>query len=77
MIRKIQKADDEDEFEDLVTRLVKLKDKINKKIDDLKKKNRKRSQCPKGSLPKWEGSCETYLDFKDSMMDLLIYDSDY
>ena len=67
MLRKVQK-EDEEEFEDIITRLVKLRDKINKEIDDLKKKNRKRNQCPKGSLPKWEGSCDTYLDFKDSMM---------
>ena len=76
MLRKIQK-EDEDEFEDLVTRLVKLRDKINKKIDDLKKKNRKRNQCPKGSLPKWDGSCDKYLDFKDYMKDLLIYDFEF
>ena len=44
MIKKVQKADDDDEFEEIINHLVKLKDKLNKKIDDLKKKCRKQNQ---------------------------------
>ena len=40
MLKRVLK-EDEEEFEDIVARLVKLRDKINKKIDDLKKKTGK------------------------------------
>ena len=76
MLKRVLK-EDEEEFENIVARLMKLRDKINKRIDDLKKTNRKRNQCPKGSLPKWDGACDTYLDFRDSMQDLLTYDSQF
>ena len=28
-------------------------------------------------MPEWDGMCESYLDFKAAMMDLLVYDSEY
>ena len=65
MLKRVLK-EDEEEFENIVARLMKLRDKINTRIDDLKKTNRKRNQCPKGSLPKWDGACDSYLDFRDS-----------
>ena len=54
MIRKVQKTAGDDEFEEMINHLVKLKDKLNKKIDDLKKKSRKQNQQPKGKLPSWD-----------------------
>ena len=47
MIKKVQKTGGDDEFEEIINQLVKLKDKLNKKIDDLKKKSRKQNKQPK------------------------------
>ena len=51
--------------------------KIDKKLDDKKVFERKTRQLPRGNLLSWDGSVESYHDFKLQMTDMLIYDSEY
>ena len=62
---------------EVIKKLIVLKDQINDELDRLAKRNRKQHQQPKGKLPEWYGLCESYLDFRTAMHNLLFYDSEY
>ena len=74
---KLLRRSGEHEHEGVTEKLIHLKDYRNDKLDSAKKRDRKQQQQPKGKLPEWDGMCESYLDFKAAMHDLLVYDSEY
>ena len=61
----------------LADKLENLIAKIDKKLEDKKIFERKTRQLPRGKLLFWDGSVESYHDFKLQMTDMLIYDSEY
>ena len=54
-----------------------MKDKINDALDSALRHARKLPGVSKGKLPEWDGKCESYLNFKTAMSDLLVFDSEY
>ena len=46
------------------------------KLENVKTKERKLRQLPKGKMMVWDTSVESYHDWKHQMQDMLIYDSD-
>ena len=49
---------------------------IDAKLENVKTKERKLRQLPKGKMMLWDTSVESYHDWKHQMQDMLIYDSE-
>ena len=77
LMMKLLRRSSERVHGEVIKKLIVLKDQVNDELDRLAKKNRKQHQQPKGKLPEWDGSCESYFDFRTFMHDLLVYDSEY
>ena len=68
--------EDDDETDLLIDRLEGLIRQIDAKIEDVKTKERKLKQLPRGKMMIWDTNVESYHDWKHQMSDLLIYDSE-
>jgi hypothetical protein len=69
-------ADDED-LNFLVEKLENLITRIDKKLENKKIFERKTRQLPRGKLITWDGSVESYLDFRRQTENMLLYDCEY
>ena len=77
LMLKLLRRDDERVHSAIIRKLIRLKDQINDKLDRLAERHCKQHQQPKGKMPEWDGTCESYLLFRAGVKDLLVYYSDF
>ena len=61
-------------LEALIDNIETLLIEIDSKIEEKKKFSRRQQQLPRGKMMVWTGNLEDYVDFKRSMLEMLVYD---
>ena len=75
-IRKLDAFGDPDDnhLQHLYDKLDGLLDTVDTKLDTYKQREVKQRQLPRGKMTKWNGDASSYLDFKNQLSKLLVYD---
>ena len=65
---------DDDHLQHLYDKLDGLLDTVDTKLDTHKQREVKQRQLPRGKMMKWNGEVSSYLDFKNQLSKMLVYD---